>query len=301
MAKAQVGATLSVGNGRVGIGLDVLPQADGAPRRNAVVQCARTIAYPHPTVVLLVERLSLLTCEHILETDGHFHILHIGGNGEEFAHEMEPIGHLGWVSKQRLQESVGRNTCHHLGSRCKPLLLWRVVGYPRHVGRIGLTHHLVAIGERQEGAESRLHTLSAAVRRAAAGPHEGPVGKHRRVGLRHAVGNATVLSGAQRCELSTVSLRVTPYLAQPFGHLASQRREVSLVGKLTVHPLVATVARQPARPMTAVMADVERLKPLRHTEIGTRPFGISIVNTPQLLPSGLGGGEERHEEQRTSQ
>ena len=53
--------------------------------------------------------------------------------------------------------------------------------------------------------------------------------------------------------------------------------------------------------MTAVMADVERLKPLGHTEIGARPFGISIVNTTQLLPSGLGGGEERHEEQRTSQ
>ena len=71
--------------------------------------------------------------------------------------------------------------------------------------------------------------------------------------LIHPSGYSTMLTTTKCSELSTIALGVLPDLIQPLANVLTQLRQILLILKLLVHPDIAIVIRQPARPMSSIV------------------------------------------------
>ena len=112
-----------------------------------------------------------------------------------------------------------------------------------HVSGIGLLGNLYGAMFLGYLLAECLHAFTAAVVDRAASINFLAVGKHLGIVLHHTEGNATMLLGTKRRQLATVALGVLPHLLQAFLDATPQLRQVLVVGKLLVHPLVTAVRR----------------------------------------------------------
>ena len=163
------------------------------------------------------------------------------------------------VFKERPHEPIGRHTQWNACALFQLLLLGTCIGNPRH---ILLACHRVYLQGRVGALQFPNEMLHAALttRDGAGMSGETSIGREElRKAVVHASCDALMLSSAQRCEFPSIASCIFPNLSQPFAHAFSQRSQIALIIEMPVHPLIAFIAGQPTRAMSAIVGDVERL------------------------------------------
>ena len=85
MTEAQRGAVATSSNHRVGLLLYVLPQGDAAAGGDALVEWGVAIADGHALVVGGMNGQHLLKRKNVPKADAEWDVLHVAGDGVQFA------------------------------------------------------------------------------------------------------------------------------------------------------------------------------------------------------------------------
>ena len=94
VAEAQVGPHPTSRDGRLGVGLDALPEREGRAGWDAVVAYLVAIADGHALIVLPIDGLQLLLGEDVVERHAKLHVLHVGSDGVQLGHQPGRSVHL---------------------------------------------------------------------------------------------------------------------------------------------------------------------------------------------------------------
>ena len=184
-----------------------------------------------------------------------------------------------------------------MGTVLQSLHFWRCVGYPSHIGRIGLD---IQIQTRLEGMQLRsksLHTLGASIHHTGTSLYRIARSKNLRITLKHTMSDTLMLKGTKLAQSATVTSGIFPYTLQHSLHLQTQWSEITLIFKMLANPDIPVILRHPTGTMATVMADIKGCISLRNIQrirhhigsrtksscLGRRTFRISIIDSTHLL------------------
>ena len=184
-----------------------------------------------------------------------------------------------------------------MGTVLQSLHFGRCVGYPSHIGRIGLD---IQVQTRLEGMQLRSksqHTLGASIHHTGTSLYCIARSKDLWITLKHTMSDALMLKSTQLAQFSTIPLGVFPYTLQHSLHLQTKRSKITLIFKMLADPDIPVILRHPTGTMATVMTDIKRCKSLRNIQrirdhissrtksscLGRRTFRISIIDATHLL------------------
>ena len=197
-----------------------------------------------------------------------------------------------------------------MGTVLQSLHFGRCVGYPSHIGRIGLDIQVQTRLESMQFRGKSQHTLGASIHHTGTSLYCITRSKDLWITLKHTMSNALMLKSTQLAQFSTVTLGIFPYPLQHSLYLQTKRSEITLIFKMLADPDIPVILRHPTGTMATVMADIKgcislrNIQRIRHhissrtksSSLGRRTFRISIIDSTHLL-AGL-SLQRKHASQR---
>ena len=101
--------------------------------------------------------------------------------------------------------------------------------------------------------------------------------------LSHAAGDAPMLGGTQRGQLTGIPIGILPHLFQSLLDVFSKWRQNCVIVKLCIHPHITLLVGQPARPMTTIVRDVKNTKSIGNVYYLCTRFRIGIIDSARLF------------------
>ena len=276
VGKAHGGAGMRQGDACVGSLHDVLHEIELSVHSGSVVELVRSsVRIPESRChePLVVELLLGEDVPHGLELMAQLRALQGYGRVEQLlgkralVHVLSVVGviedglHHVWCLVVALIKRVQAvHGC--LGAGERRVRARGVIVHVVHVVVRSVALELYFRVERGKLQQLVLHRQYAANDHRGACVNVGDTGEHLRETLEHALGNATVLLGAQLRQFSFAAHALSAHLLHQGKHLLASWGELAErvgMGKSVVRLVERVFADKPARAMTTVVADIERL------------------------------------------
>ena len=150
MSEAQISRRLTRSQSLISILSDMLPQRNSRAHRNPFIIEILSITDRHTLIVGFIESTKFLISKEGIQLflyifrirlEIQTHILNRGSDGLHLPHQLHRIINLGNILEKQMHESVCRNLWRNLCPVSQCFFFRRSIGYPFHVGRIGLYIH----------------------------------------------------------------------------------------------------------------------------------------------------------------